>query len=302
MGTAAEPGAIGRDPCHLFSRSDRLPRLRFTVILSDILFWRDTEPRSASFQMALDEALFSWAAGEGVAAARFYRWSAPARTIGYFEATLAPQPAGTVRRFTGGGLVEHHDDLTFALALPPNTAPTSAPAAERYRWIHECLRRALAEAGLAVSLAVPELAMAIAEPADDSVHPGDFTRAPAEAPEIDAPPGNEGPSGRAEPIRRIPRPCFANPVPADLVDEISRAKIGGGAQRRSRGAVLHQGSLRLPANLGEIFHPWIESFLDNLAQRPRPLEDAEQSAVSARAEILHSDRYGAEAWNRPSTR
>ncbi len=223
--------------------------------LPELQHWRDPEPRSAAAHMALDETLFAWTAATGRAAARFYHWDRPALTVGYFQDPRIPLPAGAVRRFTGGGLVEHGGDLTFALALPPGGGAALTTAAERYRWIHEALARALDSAGLRVAL---------------------------ERPDASAAPG----------------PCFARPVPWDLLDAVTGAKIGGGAQRRSRGAVIHQGSVRLP---GPLRHPgaaWIDEFLTGIAARVSPLPAETCARILAESRALEAARYGTEAWNR----
>lgn len=72
--------------------------------------------------MAADETLLLSAA-DGVASLRFYTWTAATVSLGYFqpasvrrEAHLADLP--WVRRLTGGAMLVHHHELTYALALP----------------------------------------------------------------------------------------------------------------------------------------------------------------------------------------
>ena len=205
--------------------------------------------------MALDEAVFEWTIATGLAAARLYTWNEPTRTRGYFQ-TAERDKSGRlpVRRYTGGGLVEHGGDLTFLLTFPAGSAPAAATAAGRYRWLHETLARTLTELPFPVAL---------------------------EAPETAAQTG----------------PCFANPVPWDLLDPTTGAKIGGGAQRRSRGAVIHQGSLRLPPALRDPAAAWTTSFLTQLSQEVLPLEARVRERVLARAVLLEEERYASAAWN-----
>lgn len=210
--------------------------------------------------MALDEALFHWSASTGHAAARFYHWDAPAVTVGYFHRPGADHlslPAGAVRRFTGGGLVEHGEDLTFVLTLPAASEATRATGAERYRRIHEALAHSLAGAGFPAAL----------EPAHLPSSPG---------------------------------PCFSHPVPWDLRDPETGRKIGGGAQRRSRGSVIHQGSVRLPASLRDPRAGWIVDFLHRLADHVTPLDTQTCEMVSADALEREKSRYGNASWNRPA--
>src|SRR6266496_1780497 len=73
--------------------------------------------------MARDEAMLESAADLGVASLRFYSWSAPTLSHGYFQPsagrdspTLAP--LAWVRRSTGGAGIIHHHELTYSFALP----------------------------------------------------------------------------------------------------------------------------------------------------------------------------------------
>jgi lipoyl(octanoyl) transferase len=74
--------------------------------------------------MATDEALLLAAAG-GTATLRFYGWSVPTLSLGYFQSAklrrddplLGPLPF--VRRPSGGEMLVHHHEVTYALGLPP---------------------------------------------------------------------------------------------------------------------------------------------------------------------------------------
>src|SRR3954471_638197 len=72
----------------------------------------DLEARDAALNMGIDEALLERGTGPSL---RFYRWERPALSFGYFGryaevANEAPQ-RDVVRRWTGGGIVPHGDDL-----------------------------------------------------------------------------------------------------------------------------------------------------------------------------------------------
>ena len=72
-------------------------------------------------QMAADEALLGTAADHGVGSLRFYAWSTPTVSLGYFQPAadrLALSPLPWVRRATGGAALVHHHEVTYALALP----------------------------------------------------------------------------------------------------------------------------------------------------------------------------------------
>src|SRR4051812_32892006 len=81
--------------------------------------------------MAADEVLLESALG-GVASLRFYTWSAPTLSLGYFQhaaeraADANLSRLAWVRRSTGGAAIVHHHELTYALALPPGKEWASA--------------------------------------------------------------------------------------------------------------------------------------------------------------------------------
>lgn len=107
--------------------------------------------------MALDEVLLEHAAALGRPVLRFYGWTEPAATFGYFQrhaeiAVLTPlRPL--IRRPTGGGLVPHDTDWTYAVIVPPAHPWYALMAVESYRRMHEWLRAAFAELGLKTELA-----------------------------------------------------------------------------------------------------------------------------------------------------
>src|SRR5262245_26868716 len=103
--------------------------------------------------MAADEALLESAAGLGVASLRFYAWSEPTRALGYVQPATARSEVPNlnrlawVRRSTGGAAIVHHDELTYAIALPPGV--TWQPKGES--WIcrfHHVLQAVLADHGI----------------------------------------------------------------------------------------------------------------------------------------------------------
>src|SRR5262245_51070124 len=101
--------------------------------------------------MALDEALLATAATEGQASLRFYGWSEPTLSLGYFQASADARrlfPLSWVRRPSGGAALVHHHEITYALALPPGKAWQPAGLS----WIcqfHHAIRRALDSFGIA---------------------------------------------------------------------------------------------------------------------------------------------------------
>ena len=78
----------------------------------------DRNFRSAAMNMAIDEALLETTT---IATIRFYRWDHPALSFGYFGKladVAAYSDRDCVRRWTGGGIVLHGDDLTYSLVIP----------------------------------------------------------------------------------------------------------------------------------------------------------------------------------------
>ncbi|MBN8711446.1 MAG: hypothetical protein J0I10_18890 [Verrucomicrobia bacterium] len=116
----------------------------------------DDIPRSGPEQMALDEALFERASRPIL---RTYRWSEEWVTFGFSQSQSAVAKAvgetPCVRRWTGGGIVEHRGDFTFALIVPRMDAFAKIRPCESYRVIHRAMARALERAGKAVTLAGP---------------------------------------------------------------------------------------------------------------------------------------------------
>jgi len=154
--------------------------------------------------MAADEVLLESAAG-GVASLRFYGWSGPTVSLGYFQPHAArrddPRRAALpyVRRPSGGLMLVHHHELTYALALPPGEQGHGGR-----RWlglVHRAIASALAEQGV---LSRPH------EPPDR----------PAETPL-----------------------CFRHLTAGDLL--VAGHKVVGSAQRKQRGALMQHGGVLL---------------------------------------------------------
>src|SRR5262245_54691837 len=71
------------------------------------------------WNMAVDETLLESAAASGAASLRFYGWSEPTLSLGYFQRAAARQTHATslgcpmVRRPSGGGAILHDWELTY---------------------------------------------------------------------------------------------------------------------------------------------------------------------------------------------
>jgi lipoate-protein ligase A len=155
--------------------------------------------------MAADEVLLAGAEA-GRASLRFYEWSEPTLSLGYFQPVskrdsdqrLIRLPL--VRRPTGGDALVHHFELTYALALPADGEwYGETPWSLR---MHHIIAAALR--GLGVQ----------SEPCNQCL-PTPFTGVL----------------------------CFKHQAPGDVL--IGPSKIVGSAQRRRRGAVLQHGAILL---------------------------------------------------------
>ena len=109
------------------------------------------------FNMALDEALLEAMPRLQAPVLRFYSWTEPAATFGYFQKYAEVQAATklrpVIRRPTGGGIVPHDADWTYSVVFPPGHEWHSLKAEESYRRIHDWLRLAFAELKVETELA-----------------------------------------------------------------------------------------------------------------------------------------------------
>ncbi len=108
--------------------------------------------------MALDEALLEAAPRLGQPVLRFYGWTEPAASFGYFQKYAEIERATVlrplVRRPTGGGLVPHDADWTYSLAFPPVHDWYALTATESYRRVHEWISAAFLRLDIATELAL----------------------------------------------------------------------------------------------------------------------------------------------------
>jgi lipoate-protein ligase A len=198
---------------------------------------------------------------------RVYGWSEPAVTFGYGQGrdwvrqALAPFSGPCVRRPTGGGIVDHRDDLTYALSLPSTHPFFRRRATDIYQELHEGIARILEQSGFPATLA------------------------PCPGPAC---------TGAFPPTAGI---CFRSPAPHDVIAPASGLKIAGAAMKRAREGILIQGSLsrralpgfshqQLAASLGGILAGWLE------------LVEAGEAAALPFGQLRQAeDRFASAAWN-----
>ena len=123
-------------------------------MLGELLVYDDLGPKPAPLNMALDEALLVSATAPIL---RFYRWQRPSLSFGYFgrytEVEDQAAQREIVRRWTGGGIVPHGDDLTYSIILPAGNPLLARSSPEIYSDVHEAIRRALQSNGIQAVLA-----------------------------------------------------------------------------------------------------------------------------------------------------
>jgi lipoyl(octanoyl) transferase len=222
--------------------------------------YSDNAPRSAAMNLAIDEALLESAAAPSI---RFYCWKSPALSFGYFGrfADVADKASerDLVRRWTGGGIVFHGEDLTYSIVIPAGDPLFGESSISIYEKVH----RALCDALNANS----ERAVVA---------------------------GGVDPSGVAVEMRAAVSAsryrCFAHPVRADVM--IDGRKVAGAAQRRTRCGLLQQGSIQYVDLGNSLSERFVEALSSNC--RTRRIE----REILKRAEKIAAHKYGTEDWLR----
>lgn len=123
-----------------------------------------TRVSGAAENMAIDFLLLQRYPEPATPRLRHYGWRAPAFTFGYAQklAWVREQlpPGETLelcRRPTGGGIVDHRDDWTYALVIPRGHRLEELRAAHSYQAVHEALADALRAQGVpAITKTAPD--------------------------------------------------------------------------------------------------------------------------------------------------
>jgi lipoate-protein ligase A len=197
-----------------------------------------TRHAGAAENMAVDFLLLKRYPSPARARFRHYGWHRPAFTFGYSQkidfvrAQLPPdETVELCRRPTGGGVVDHRADWTYALVIPREHALCEAPAPESYRVVHACI------AGALLALGQPVVLKKSGDGPDSGIEDSD--------------------TGIASPLRG-PGVCFAQPELHDVVRADNAAKVAGAAHNPSKEGLLFPGSIArdaLDAGLDwEAFH------------------------------------------------
>ncbi len=119
-----------------------------------------TPPAPGWWNMALDAWLLHRAAEEGLAVLRWYSWSEPTLSLGYFQRfadrtvdtrTAAIGSLPVVRRVSGGGALVHDRELTYSIAIPASD-PLAGDRMRLYSLFHRTLIDTLVSWGVAAEL------------------------------------------------------------------------------------------------------------------------------------------------------
>src|SRR5262245_58061744 len=227
-------------------------------LLGTLQVCHDISPHSAAMNMALDEALLELAI---VPMIRFYRWRLPALSFGYFgkfsAVAIYASERDLVRRWTGGGIVFHGNDLTYSIVIPASDPLFNESSIAIYEEIHCALAEALDGVGGHAVVAGGVDSGRIALSKDAAVSAGGYN-------------------------------CFANPVRADVM--MDGRKIAGAAQRRTRRGLLQQGSIQGFAMKTDL----AQKFAQALSTKCSEFELTQK--IRERARELAQQKYGTTSW------
>lgn len=245
--------------------------------------------------MAIDEALLrSFDPASSSPVLRLYGWNPPTLSLGRFQKAAEvldlercrAEGVAVVRRVTGGGVIFHGEELTYALVCAPEQIPPTASIKDSFRVLTGFLLAFYTRLGLAAAYA--------ADVVPEGTRLGAHTAF-----------------------------CFAGKESFDIL--AYGRKIGGNAQRRLKGVIFQHGSIPLhnlarqgltymrdqtpeqagsSASLAEFgVTAEREPLLAELATAFRDyfgvsLENDRLSATEqADRDSLLANRYGADAWN-----
>jgi len=205
--------------------------------------WRliDTGPLSGVENMAIGEVLllfFDPASSRPVL--RLYGWQPAALSLGRFQKAAddldlercRADQLSVVRRITGGGAIYHRDELTYSIICSPQQIPPAASVKDSFRVLTSFLLGVYRAFGLQADYAVDL-----------------------------APAGSR--LGERTPL------CFAGTESYDIM--VNGRKLGGNAQRRSRGVIFQHGSIPL--------HNRVQQGLQYLKAKPLGVEQSSTCLV-----------------------
>lgn len=233
------------------------------------------EPARGSWNMAVDEALLQ-SAGQGRGATlRFYRWSEPTLSLGYFQQIADRSEHSSscslpvVRRATGGGAIVHDRELTYSFVTPIRDRFSSG-AHDLVRDVHVSLIATLSAFGIKAELF------------------GDAATKPTSEAFL----------------------CFQRRNSLDII--VDAEKVVGSAQRRHQGALLQHGSILLmrsafaevlpgindlsnePLDQRELLNEWSQRLAKQFGCRYEP--SSLTSSEVASAKTIEQGRFSNASW------
>jgi lipoate-protein ligase A len=171
--------------------------------------------------MAIDEALLrSFDPALSLPVLRLYGWNPPTLSLGRFQkaaevldlARCRVDGVAVVRRVTGGGVIYHADELTYSLVCAPGQIPPTSSIKDSFRVLTGFLLAFYRTLGLAATYAV--------DVAPEGTRLGERTAF-----------------------------CFAGKESFDIL--ANGSKLGGNAQRRTKGRIFQHGSIPLQNRAGK---------------------------------------------------
>jgi len=119
------------------------------AVFDELCLWLDPVKRPGPEAMAVDEWLLETARAPVL---RVYGWLGNWGSVGYFgkvaAATAAFPDIEWVRRWSGGGTVDHRADWTYTVVAPAECGLARMRGAESYRELHAALAVALQAEGI----------------------------------------------------------------------------------------------------------------------------------------------------------
>ena len=203
-------------------------------------------PKLGAWNMAVDQALLETADSTGMTTLRFYRWSEPTLSLGYFQnhadrsSHSASENCSLVRRRTGGGAIVHDKEITYSLCVPSGNRWSSRNS-ELYDLMHQVIIELLDESGVEAKLY-----------------------------------GNpsELPPDKNIVVDQKAFLCFQRRAAGDVV--LNNHKVVGSAQRRQKNAILQHGSILIEKS---DFAPELEG-IDDLSRASWRFEETAKNIAS----------------------
>jgi lipoate-protein ligase A len=207
--------------------------------------------------MAIDEAIL-WSCQKGYVSPtlRFYEWTSPTLSVGYFQKVFKEFDVAAcnklkypiVRRVTGGRAVLHDQEVTYSVVVPKGNSFFSTSILEVYQTLGAGLIKGCNMLGIEAQI--------ISRPVKQSAQNNsmDLDRSPV---------------------------CFSAPSWYEIV--VGGKKLIGSAQKRLDGALLQQGSILMKFNLeslASVLRFKSEKVIKELVDRTISIKDLLKEEIS----------------------